>query len=448
MKVECFGTNRKEGNEMATTRTEHVQRLKIGLSAFRRWFVEYVLNDRDRVGSDVSNIMEILSGDIVRILAFDDSIIERVIEIPEVKELERLLTELRGLRNRLPPAVLVGQADVLAKLNRIKESISVCCQKAEGQLPMGVEGIEALKRRLAKFSEVLKGEARLCVAEEQKDLRSVIREVVELSRRFLRKDDNSLAGALRMETGDRILRQADLVLLKISRGHHVCNAISAKRLEALRDLLEDALDSIGDKVADVLSSAQKIAELRRDAEVNAEKAKEGVALVKKATGEAGAGKCSEHFDGEQKLAAGRAKGWLIAMVVMVLITAVALVCFYIWGEPTVKVPVSYLPTLICRAVIIGFLVTLTFWCGRMYRVMMNSVMQNKHRALCLQTFEALANAAQSPAVKDMVLREATKVIFEMMPTGLLGVKIAEGGDSNVVNLCGEAIKGIAAKESA
>ena len=52
---------------------------------------------------------------------------------------------------------------------------------------------------------------------------------------------------------------------------------------------------------------------------------------------------------------------------------------------------------------------------------------NKHRAVSLQTLQAFHKAAEDPAVKDAVVLEAARAVYENVPSGYIGRQATEQG---------------------
>ena len=68
---------------------------------------------------------------------------------------------------------------------------------------------------------------------------------------------------------------------------------------------------------------------------------------------------------------------------------------------------------------LGVLVSVTVWCGRLYRATKHQAAVSAHRANALKTFQAFAKAATDDATRDAVLMETTRSIFAIAPTGYL-----------------------------
>lgn len=76
-----------------------------------------------------------------------------------------------------------------------------------------------------------------------------------------------------------------------------------------------------------------------------------------------------------------------------------------------------------KAVILVVLLLGTLWCGRIYKVLRHQATINRHRALALETFDAFTQSTSDPAIRDVVLTEATRTIFGVTSPGFI-----DGGD--------------------
>lgn len=75
-----------------------------------------------------------------------------------------------------------------------------------------------------------------------------------------------------------------------------------------------------------------------------------------------------------------------------------------------------------KLTILGFMISGTFWCGRIYKALMHQSTIYKHRALSIQTIQAFKNAAIDDQTKDAVLHEAAKAVFGNTATGYIDQK--------------------------
>ena len=72
-----------------------------------------------------------------------------------------------------------------------------------------------------------------------------------------------------------------------------------------------------------------------------------------------------------------------------------------------------------RAVLISFTFYILHQCSKNYHAHQHLFVVNKHRQNALGTFEAFIDAAQDSSVKDAVLLQATKAIFEPTISGYI-----------------------------
>ena len=174
---------------------------------------------------------------------------------------------------------------------------------------------------------------------------------------------------------------------------------------------------------DVLNEAKEEIE-RKQHEID-----EVVTATKEAAAEAGVAVFTGDFQKEAKKLQISAYGWLISTGVLAGITL--WVARYFFFESSLAAEntfnwASIINQTTTKLIILGTLITATIWCGKIYRALKHQVTINKHRANALKTFQAFAKAASNDTVRDAVLLETTRSIFDPRPSGYLDQEASSG----------------------
>jgi len=146
-----------------------------------------------------------------------------------------------------------------------------------------------------------------------------------------------------------------------------------------------------------------------------------IAAAREASAGAGAAVFTKDFADESKRCSDAAWWWLIFTGLLAL-AAIGL------GVVFVSLPQGGLDSgqlvqrLIGKFAILGFFITATLWCGRIYKALMHQSAINRHRSLSIQTLQAFANAAADTQAKDAVLMEVTRAVFGSTQTGYIDSK--------------------------
>ncbi len=123
------------------------------------------------------------------------------------------------------------------------------------------------------------------------------------------------------------------------------------------------------------------------------------------------------FGLEAKAMDGRAKCWLAATAVLVIISALFAIYFLRFAEPNLESTAGAVDYVSTKILILGLLITATLWCGNVYKAAKHQATVNKFKSNSLRTFQAFVKAADNADVKDAVLMEATRAIFHESSTG-------------------------------
>lgn len=181
-------------------------------------------------------------------------------------------------------------------------------------------------------------------------------------------------------------------------------------LEALNESTKrERLDTF---VSDSFSTKKNIDNILNDAQ-------EALSAIKQASGEIGAEKFAESFDKESVKLNKGARLWLLVTAVLAFISFTTFNGFLenqpsIYSTPTAIIYIS------SRVFIMTLLISATFWCGNMYKIIKHQAAANKFKANALNTFQTFVENTENPDIKDAVLLETTKAIFTEYSTGLIG----------------------------
>lgn len=182
-----------------------------------------------------------------------------------------------------------------------------------------------------------------------------------------------------------------------------------KNIAALTDAVQE-----GQSIVD---SAKKTIQSRGDEiEQIIEKARE-------ASASAGAAVFTKDFRIEAGDLKGKAEKWLTATIIMAGISIAAAAVMWYWVNDVTN-EWQLVQKLGTKFVILGVLISGTFWCGRIYKALMHQSSVYNHRALSVQTLQAFSAGAADTQTKDAVLIEAARAVFGNVPTGYLDPRVS------------------------
>ena len=166
---------------------------------------------------------------------------------------------------------------------------------------------------------------------------------------------------------------------------------------------------------------------------------EAAQAARAAAGEAGAAEFTHEFREEAQAAVKRSKSWLWPTVLFAVL-ALGLSCWVMFGAVDASTdPWGLAYRLGGRVIAFSALFYAAVWSGRIVLANMHLANVNKHRAISLQTLRAFHQAAEDPAVKDAVVLEAARAVYENVPSGFIGRQATEyGGNARIL----EVIRGV------
>lgn len=183
----------------------------------------------------------------------------------------------------------------------------------------------------------------------------------------------------------------------------------------------DIAENVKNLTAAVTEANSIVTTAKTDIETKQGEIQSIVTQAREASAAAGAAVFTKDFSREADKCAESAKTWL-------KITVGIASCAIILGLVFVFLPQSGLDSgqlvqrLVGKFAILGFLITATLWCGRIYKALMHQSSVNRHRSLSIQTLQAFANAAGDVQAKDAVLLEVTRAVFGSTQTGYIDSK--------------------------
>ncbi|MCA1908975.1 MAG: hypothetical protein LDL39_11500 [Magnetospirillum sp.] len=174
----------------------------------------------------------------------------------------------------------------------------------------------------------------------------------------------------------------------------------------------------------LMATAQKEA-LERKTELD-----EIVRVTREAAAKAGVGVFTQDFAESAAKHSDNAVNWLwgTAAAAVATLAAAAYFTFFTHLPDDAKTPLIVHLT-VSKILIVAILGTAAIWCGRLFKAAMHQAAVNTHRANALKTFQAFVQATQNDAVKDAVLLETTRSIFNIGSTGYLDGVGSEGNES-------------------
>ena len=187
-----------------------------------------------------------------------------------------------------------------------------------------------------------------------------------------------------------------------------------------------SMDEISDNVK---QSNDALNEAKEEIEKKQRMIDELVAAVREAAAKTGVAHFTDGFQKEAEKLQTSAYGWLIFTGILACITLWVARYFFLESGPTVGETfnwASVINQITTKLIILGTLITATIWCGKTYRALKHQVTINKHRANALKTFQTFAKAASDATVRDAVLLETTRSIFDPRPSGYLDQETSGG----------------------
>ena len=185
-------------------------------------------------------------------------------------------------------------------------------------------------------------------------------------------------------------------------------------LEALRKKVEDQLSADREEVESIVATI-RLQEKYIDGVVES---------INAAAGTVAASVHSKDFVTVAGNFENSAKRWICVAGFLGIITLVtALLLYFSIGNKGADNVYMAIQVSVMRVFIVGFLLTATVWAGQQYRAAKHHQTLNKSKAVAIDTFASFVHAADGDeAIKNAVLLETTRSIFDLGSTGYISVK--------------------------
>lgn len=187
---------------------------------------------------------------------------------------------------------------------------------------------------------------------------------------------------------------------------------------------------------DITESINKLSKAVRDADQILEKAKTDskeskgeidkiISAAREASASAGAAVFTEDFESESGLLNKQSFRWLYGAMGFFIASIWFSYCIILDQAGDVNFnaePGKYIQIFAVKLFILSLLISVSVWCSGQYKTLKHLSTLNHHRSLSLKTLQAFVASASEAQVKDAVLMEACRTVFQSGETGYLDSK--------------------------
>ncbi|MEZ9471675.1 hypothetical protein AB4211_15100 [Vibrio lentus] len=145
-----------------------------------------------------------------------------------------------------------------------------------------------------------------------------------------------------------------------------------------------------------------------------------IQAAREASASAGVAHFTADFEQESSTLEVQAKIWLKATVSLAAIS-LAFALYFLFSDPDISSVAKAIQFISSKVLILVLLIMATLWCGNMYKATKHQAAANKFKGNSLKTFQAFVKASDDDSVRDAVLVETTRAIFNESATGYLNV---------------------------
>ena len=145
-----------------------------------------------------------------------------------------------------------------------------------------------------------------------------------------------------------------------------------------------------------------------------------IQAAREASASAGVAHFTADFEQESSTLEVQAKIWLKATVSLAAIS-LAFALYFLFSDPDISSVAKAIQFISSKVLILVLLIIATLWCGNMYKATKHQAAANKFKGNSLKTFQAFVKATDDDSVRDAVLVETTRAIFNESATGYLNV---------------------------
>ena len=183
-------------------------------------------------------------------------------------------------------------------------------------------------------------------------------------------------------------------------------------------LREELVKKAQAAVSEIENKKQKVGETLQEAEKTLE-------ALRSVSAKTGVSNFAEVFDGQAEQNKKTARRWLIASIVSAGVILISL--YLIFGQLTsvLKNDIGFelsLQIFFTKLLIFSFLSVVFYQVVKNYNANMHLYALNKHRQNSLESFQAFVESTEDPKIRDAVLIQATRAIFEAGETGYVSSK--------------------------
>lgn len=180
----------------------------------------------------------------------------------------------------------------------------------------------------------------------------------------------------------------------------------------------DVAENVKNLTSAVTEAKSIVVNAKSDIETKQGEIQTIITMAREASAGAGAAVFTKDFAREAERSGKAAKAWLTSTIVLALL-AIVVGLVFVFSPQAGLDSGQLVQLLVGKFAILGFIVTATLWCGRIYKAQMHQSVINRHRSLSIQTLQAFANAAADQQAKDAVLMEVTRAVFSSTQTGYI-----------------------------
>lgn len=162
--------------------------------------------------------------------------------------------------------------------------------------------------------------------------------------------------------------------------------------------------------------------------------------VKEQAAEAGVSTNAQIFLTDSEKHSDNAFLWLVATILMGIITLGVTIYFYIDSiDHVFSNSASAIQYILSKLILLSTLFFGIFWCSRNYKSSKHNETLNKHRANALMTFRAFAEGSSEQAIKEAILLQAAQAAFINRPTGYESLEKDMQSANPVVEMLGKSL---------
>ncbi|EKO3566928.1 hypothetical protein [Vibrio metschnikovii] len=194
---------------------------------------------------------------------------------------------------------------------------------------------------------------------------------------------------------------------------------------------------IQNNIKQLTSSVSQAKKLLENAEIET-KEKSGeiesiIQAAREASASAGVAHFTADFEQESYMLESQAKIWLKATIILAA-TSLVFALYFLFSNPDVSSVANAIQFISSKILILFLLIMATLWCGNIYKATKHQAAANKFKGNSLKTFQAFVKATDDDSIRDAVLVETTRAIFNETTTGYLNYDSSTEKSTKVVEV--------------